>query len=94
MKDVWKRFHIWRHYIVLTLYCQTLFSTAKSIHAPMPRSMCWWEGTYRKRANVGDSIPFNFVEVVEQLNDFLMPLLEAIRMAELFSKSWSNNRWQ
>lgn len=52
-----------------------------------------WQ-TFIERANVEDSIPSNFSEVVEKLSDFIMPLLKAIRMAEGFSKSWSNNRWQ
>ncbi len=52
-----------------------------------------WQAFVR-RANVADSVPSDFVEVVEQLYDFLTPLLEAVRKAEGFSVSWLSNRWQ
>jgi len=53
-----------------------------------------WQALLR-RANVGNATPTDFVEVVNQLYDFLEPVLDPVRTGAGFEAYWTQeNQWQ
>jgi hypothetical protein len=53
-----------------------------------------WQA-FLRRANVGNATPADFVEVVNQLFDFLEPVLDAVRTGAGFEAYWTpENQWQ
>jgi hypothetical protein len=53
-----------------------------------------WQAFVR-RANVDNVTPTDFVEVVDQLYDFLMPVLDSVATGTDFAASWTlGNHWQ
>ena len=49
-----------------------------------------------RRTNINDTAPANFVDIIEQLHDFLIPVLVAIRIDAGFSAQWTpdKNSWE